>query len=72
MVVAAAGACGIPLAVLFHAHGYRGGGDALRVAFASGGWVGVPLLACYGMTAEPHRAAAQGKAPFPQMERWLR
>jgi len=40
--------------------------------FADGHGVGVPMLAWYGMTAEPHRAAERGMQPFPTMARWLR
>lgn len=30
------------------------------------------MLACFGMTAEPHRAAQWGMDPYPAMARWLR
>lgn len=61
--VAAARACGVPLATLFHPEGYKGGSDSLIVAFDEGRGFGVPLLAWYGMTTE---------ASFPAMSRWLR
>jgi hypothetical protein len=70
--VAAAHACGVPLTVLFHPEGYAGGAEALIACFTGEGTVGVPLLACWGMSAEPRRAAALGRAPFPAMARWLR
>jgi hypothetical protein len=70
--VAAAHACGTTLEVLFHDHGYKGGAAALRRAFANGGGVGVPMLAWFGMTAEPHRAHEHKIPPFPTMTRWLR
>jgi len=70
--VAAATACGIPLETLFHPAGYRGWSPALPAAFAKGRGFGIAILACYDMTAEPHRAAQSGLAPFPAMARWLR
>jgi len=59
-------------AVVFHAHGYKGGADALITAFASAANPGVPLLQYWGMTVEPKFAAARGVEPFPHMLRWLR
>lgn len=69
---AAAVHLGLEPEVVFHAGGYRGGADSLAENYRSGGTMGVPMLALFGMTAEPHRAAAQGIAPFPTMQRWLR
>lgn len=61
---AAATACGIDLAVLFHDGGYDGGSAAMRAAFADGAaGPGAPLLAWYGMVAP------EG---YPAMARWLR
>lgn len=62
--VAAASASNMPLEVLFHDAGYKGGSQALIAAFAGRDGPGVPLLTCWGMT-DP----AQG---FPAMSRWLR
>jgi hypothetical protein len=70
--VAAANACGTALEALFFDDGYKGSAGALRTAFGGSGWVGVPLLAAYGMTAEPRRAAEWGVPAFPEMTRWLR
>lgn len=71
--VAAAKACGVALNVLFHDDGYKGGPTAMREAFAADkAPLGVPLLAWYGMTAEPHRTAEVGIPAFPAMQRWLR
>ena len=63
---------GLEAEVLFHTEGYRGGAASLADNFRTGGTMGVPMLAMYGMTAEPHRAAEQGIAPYPVMQRWLR
>lgn len=69
---AAALEIGIDPAVVFHADGYRGGGAYLIPALQGGNGPGVPLLAWFGMTAEPLRAEERGIAPFPAMTRWLR
>ena len=60
---AAAQACGVAADHLFHAEGYRGGGGYLTENFTAGRFVGVPMLAWWGMCSE---------AVFPQMQRWLR
>lgn len=70
--VAAARACELPLEVVFHPEGYRGASQSLIDAFDGDGCPGAPLLGAWGMSAEPRRAAQQGRAPFPAMERWLR
>jgi hypothetical protein len=59
-------------AVVFHPHGYKGGGQSLIDAFAGGGGPGTPLLQWYGMTLTAKAAADKGVAPFPHMLRWLR
>lgn len=69
---AAAVEIGLDPAVLFHPHGYRGGAQAMIDNFTSGRGVGIPMLAWFGMSAEPHRAAADGMRPYPHMVRWLR
>ena len=61
--VAAAQACGVPLEVLFHPHGYKGGADHLIETFSQGQPFGVPLLAWWGLTSA---------AEFPAMQRWMR
>jgi hypothetical protein len=58
-------------AIVFHA-AFKGGGESIIENFSAGRYVGVPLLQLYGMSCEPHRAAAAGMAPFPHMQRWLR
>jgi hypothetical protein len=69
---AAALEIGIHPETLFHENGYRGGARAMIDNFTAGRDVGVPMLAWFGMTAEKHRAEAEGMAPYPQMARWLR
>jgi hypothetical protein len=61
---AAAVACGIEPAVVFHEGGYKKGGEQLIAQYSSGlppGGPGVPMLQWYGMTTG-----------FPQMNSWLR
>jgi len=69
---AAALEIGIDPALVFHDHGYRGGGGYLVPALAGRNAPGVPMLAYFGMTAEKHRAQERGMAPYPAMARWLR
>ena len=71
---AAALEMGLDPAILFHEQGYSGGGGYLVPAFESepGNGPGVPLLAWYGMTAEPKHAAARGIPAYPVMTRWFR
>ncbi len=60
---AAAHAIGLDPAVVFHEAGYNGGGAWLVEAFAKGSYVGLPLLAWYGLTCAE---------TYPAMDRWLR
>jgi len=69
---AACRALGLAPEVLFHEEGYRGASRAFIENFTNGRTLGVPMLAWFGMTAEPNRAAATGLAPYPAMSRWLR
>lgn len=64
-------AAGIDPAVVFHEHGYRGGGPSLLENFTAGRTIGVPMLQWLGMTAEPHKAADLGLPEFPHMTKWL-
>jgi hypothetical protein len=61
--------CGLSLEHLFHNGGYRGDSDMLRSAFASGSYIGAPMLGFWGL-CDPSGLA--GKHPFPSMIRWLR
>lgn len=69
---AAALELGLAPEILFHAGGYRGGARALIENFAEGGYVGVPMLAMWGLTHEPHRAKAAGLRGYPHMLAWRR
>lgn len=63
---AAALAAGIDPEVVFHTDGYKGDGPWLVETFASGRYVGLPMLQYYGL------AAREGAEGFPKMQRWLR
>lgn len=63
---------GIDPAVVFHAHGYHGGGASIIENFSRGYYFGVPLLQWMEMTVEPKNAAQRGVQPFPHMLRWTR
>jgi hypothetical protein len=61
--------CGVSLDLLFDDGGYRGDSAMLREAFASGAYVGVPMLGFFGL-CDPDGHPADH--PFPPMKRWLR
>ena len=63
---------GLEAGLVFHDHGYKGGGASIRENFTTGRYFGVPLLQLYGMAIEPQRATEGGPAPYPHMLRWLR
>ena len=69
---AAATHLGLDPSVPFHDGGYRGGGKALAETFSLGGYVGVPMLAMWGLTIEPRRATPDGPPPYPHMLAWRR
>jgi len=58
--------------IVFHADGYKGDAQSILENFDAGHYFGVPLLQLYGMSFEPHRAAAMGATSYPTMQRWLR
>ena len=65
-------AIGIDARVVFHDHGYRGGGASMAANFVAGRNIGAPMLQVYDMSGEPHQAERYGLKPYPQMSRWLR
>jgi hypothetical protein len=69
---AAALAIGLDPRIVFHEHGYRGGGGFIAENFAEGRYFGAPMLQYYGLCAGPQHAERLGLAPYPQMSRWLR
>jgi len=75
---AAAVHLGVPLEVLFHPAGYKGGSKALIAAYTEqlpgqgNCYIGMPLLVAYGMARYPGRTTADGPPPYPHMLRWIR
>lgn len=65
---AAALAAGVDPRVVFHDHGYRGDGQWLAETFATGGYIGLPMLQYYGLARFPHDEGEQ----YPSMIKWLR
>ena len=63
---------GIPLEVVFHPAGYKGGSQSLLDNFADGRYLAVPMLQWLGMTYDEKQAKAIGVLPFPRMKTWLR
>ena len=62
---------GIDPRVVFHPDGYKGGALAILENFASGRYIGVPILQWKGLALDPQRAREQGVQPYPHMLRWL-
>lgn len=58
---------GLPLEVLFHDDGYKGGARALRDNFVAGRYVGVPMLVWLGLTTDDPPESGG----YPRMHRWL-
>ena len=69
---AAALAAGIDPALVFHEHGYKGGGGSILENFQAGRFIGLPMLQWLGMAHDATQAARLGRPAFPAMERWLR
>jgi hypothetical protein len=55
--------------IVFHEHGYKGGGAEIVENFNAGRYFGVPLLQWYGMTKE--RPQLPADITFPKMLCWL-
>jgi len=64
--------CEVTPRQLFHDGGYRGDSAALIASFATGHFIGAPMLGLYGMTADLRTALAEGLPAFPVLSRWLR
>jgi hypothetical protein len=70
---AAALEIGIDPVVVFHPHGYNGGGAAIIENFTAGRYFGVPLLQWHGMTTDPaSRERPANAILYPKMKRWMR
>ena len=62
----------MPLNYLFHPNGYKGNSNWLLETFASGNFIGLPLLEWMGLTFSPEKAQQAQQEPFPVMRKWLR
>lgn len=69
---AASHAIGLEPDILFHAGGYKGGGEALIGAFQGAGGPGIPMLEWFGMSSCAPNVERTGRPAFPVMTRWLR
>ncbi len=58
--------------IVFHANGYKGGGDEIIENFSKKNYIGVPLLQWAGMTYDEQKAQEFNALPYPNMIRWLR
>ena len=68
---AAAAFLQLPLDILFHPAGYRGGAASLRENFSSGRYIGVPVLEWLGMTDHLRPEARGSASRYPLMKEWL-
>jgi hypothetical protein len=57
--------------IVFHEHGYKGGGTNIVENFNAGRYFGVPMLQYMGMSAEPHNAEKLNLPAFPEMKKWV-
>lgn len=62
---------GIPIEVLFHPAGYKGGSDSLIDNFSNGKYLGVPGLAWLGLCNYQKMQHSSYK-PYPHMIKWIR
>lgn len=57
--------------IVFHQHGYKGGGQNLIQNFNAGNNIGLPLLQWSGMSYDVLTAESLGQQPFPHMISWI-
>lgn len=62
---------GLPIEIVFHDAGYKGGARAIREAFGGGHYFGVPVLAWRGLTDDRRAAAPASATRYPAMKKWL-
>ena len=63
---------GISPEVVFHQEGYQGGSKELIAAFETATGPGLPMLAWFGMIANPNGPQDDALPRFPKMHHWVR
>jgi hypothetical protein len=58
--------------IVFHEHGYKGGGATIVKNFTESSFFGLPLLQWVGLTLDDKNAAEKNLEPYPKMLKWLR
>jgi len=61
----------LPPEIVFHDAGYKGLAGAIREAFGSGRYIGVPLLEWRGLTDFAAPGAMNSAMRYPVMKKWL-
>jgi len=62
---------GIPVDVVFHEDGYKGGAASIKTAFEQGSYIGLPMLQYHEMAYDNKNAILLNAEPFPVMQNWL-
>jgi hypothetical protein len=62
---------GLDPAIVFHGDGYRGSAQAILENFASGRYIGVPILQWLGLTVSGSGNQEQEVSAYPHMLKWL-
>lgn len=57
--------------IVFHEHGYKGGGADMVKNFRNGQYFGVPLLSWQEMTLEKEKDSTGNEEVYPKMKSWL-
>jgi len=63
---------GLDASVVFHNGGYKGGSDAILVAFNTGSYIGLPMLQYLGLAYDTKNSEELGILPYPNMVHWLK
>lgn len=58
--------------LVFHEHGYKGGGKNIADNFNNKNYFGVPMLQWVGLTVDEKNAVELNVEPYPHMIKWLR
>lgn len=58
--------------VIFHDHGYKGGGSYIAESFEAGNYFGVPMLAWTGLALERPDPDDPSRPVYPALLKWVR